>query len=403
MSVDSIADEVLGQIRQDGTYRQMRRFEGAQGPRMCVDGESVLLFAGSNYLDLAHHEEVSEAAARAARDQGCAAGGSRLINGNLAEHEALEDELAAFFGREAALVFNTGYMANVGLIPALVGKGDVILSDALNHASIIDGARLSRAEVQVFPHGDLNVLEDRLRVVSQSRRRVLLALDGIYSMDGDLAPIVSAAKLADRYGAILLLDDAHGTGTLGDTGRGSAEHCGVPDESVPILMGTLGKAIGSFGAFVVGSHALRDLLINTARSFIFSCALPPPQVAASRAALRVLTQEPWRRHRLQANAQLLRDRLHAHGLSSAPSSTHIVPVVLGDNQTTMAVCHALLKRGFYAQGIRHPSVPKGTARLRITPMATHTEEEITAMAENVAKLVAAYPPSTLPASAHEEP
>jgi len=370
---------------------------------MHVDGESVLLFAGSNYLDLAHHEEVTEAAARAARDQGCAAGGSRLINGNLAEHEALEEELAAFFGREAAVVFNTGYMANVGLIPALVGEGDVILSDALNHASIIDGARLSRAEVRVFPHGDLNALEELLCTVGQSKRRVLLALDGIYSMDGDFAPIVSAAELADRYGAILLLDDAHGTGALGHTGRGSAEHCGVPDDNVPILMGTLGKALGSFGAFVVGSHALRDLMINTARSFIFSCALPPPQVAASRAALRILTREPWRRYRLQANAQLLRDRLQAHGLSSAPSSTHIVPVVLGDNQTTMAVCQALLERGFYAQGIRHPSVPKGTARLRITPMATHTEEEITSMAENLAKLVATYPPSTLPAFAREEP
>ena len=401
MSVDAIATEVLGEIREAGTYRRMRRLEGAQGPRMDVNGRSVLLFAGSNYLDLAHHEEVTEAAARAARDQGCASGGSRLINGNLAEHEALEEELAHFFGREAALVFNTGYMANVGLIPALVRQGDLIISDALNHASIIDGARLSKADVKVFPHGDLDALEEQLRSASQSGRRVLLALDGIYSMDGDLAPIVPAAQLAQEYGAMLLLDDAHGTGALGEKGRGSAEHCGVDDEQVPILMGTLGKAIGSFGAFVVGSHALRDLLINTARSFIFSCALPPPQVAAARAALRVLQREPWRRQRLQENASLLRQRLQGHGLSCSPSTTHIVPVVMGENTLTMEICDALLEAGFYAQGIRHPSVPKGTARLRITPMATHTESEITGIAEAIAKLVARYPASSIPASQPE--
>ena len=397
MSVDAIAAEVLGEIRRGGTYRRMRQLDGAQGPRMTVDGQSVLLFAGSNYLDLAHHEEVTEAAARAARDQGCASGGSRLINGNLAEHEALEDELAHFFGREAALAFNTGYMANVGLIPALVGPEDLIVSDALNHASIIDGARLSRAKVKVFPHGDLDALEQTLREARKPGRRVLLALDGIYSMDGDVAPIAAAAELAQQYEAILLLDDAHGTGTLGHTGRGSAEHCGVDDEAVPILMGTLGKAIGSFGAFVVGSHALRDLLINTARSFIFSCALPPPQVAASRAALRVLQQEPWRRQALQENARLLRERLRAQGLSSAPSTTHIVPVILGDNAITMAICDALLEAGFYAQGIRHPSVPRGRARLRITPMATHTEAEINAVAEAIGKWVAAYPATDIPA------
>lgn len=397
MSVDAIATEVLNEIREGGTYRRMRRLDGAQAPRMKVDGRPVLLFAGSNYLDLAHHEEVTEAAARAARDQGCASGGSRLINGNLAEHESLEEELAEFFGREAALVFNTGYMANVGLIPALVGPGDLIISDALNHASIIDGARLSKAEVSVFPHGDLNALEEQLRAASRSGRRMLLALDGIYSMDGDLAPIVPAARLAEEYGAVLLLDDAHGTGALGERGRGSAEHCGVEDGQIPILMGTLGKAIGSFGAFVVGSHALRDLLINTARSFIFSCALPPPQVAAARAALKVLQREPWRRQRLQENANLLRERLKGHGLSSHPSTTHIVPVVIGENAITMEICEALLEAGFYAQGIRHPSVPKGTARLRITPMATHTESEITAVAEAIAKLVARYPAAALPA------
>ena len=395
MGIDTIADEVLGRIRQEGTYRTLRTLEGPQGSRMKVDGQEVLLFAGSNYLDLAHHEEVTEAAARAARDQGCASGGSRLINGNLAEHEALESELAAFFDQEAALLFNTGYMANLGLIPALVGSGDIIVSDALNHASIIDGAKLSKAETQIFPHGDLEALEDRLAKAARQKRKVLLVLDGIYSMDGDLSPIAAAARLAEEYDAILLLDDAHGTGTLGTHGRGSAEHAGLNKEQVHILMGTLGKALGSFGAFAVGSAKLRDLLINTARSFIFSCALSPPQVAAARASLSLLTREPWRRYQLQTNARWLRERLESHGLSCAPSATQIVPVILGKNDTTMKVCQALLERGFYAQGIRHPSVPSGQARLRITPMATHTQGEIFAVADSIAELVHKYAPSRL--------
>jgi 8-amino-7-oxononanoate synthase len=360
----------------------MRVLEGAQGPRMAVDGREVLLFAGSNYLDLAHHPAVVDASARAARDYGCAAGGSRLINGNLSIHEALEAELAAFYGREAALAFNTGYMANVGVIPALVGPQDVLISDELNHASIIDGARLARADVRVFPHGDVDALEQILETCARTHRRMLLVVDGVYSMDGDLAPLVPMLKSARRHGAITMLDDAHGTGTLGASGRGTGEHFGVLDQ-IDIVMGTLGKSIGSFGAFVAGSAAMRDLMINTARSFIFSCALAPPQVEASRAALRLIDAEPWRRFALQQRSAQLRARLEHAGLSTAPSCSHIVPVVLGDNATTMASCEALLDAGFYAQGIRHPSVPVGTARLRITPMATHSEAEIDALADAV--------------------
>jgi 8-amino-7-oxononanoate synthase len=382
--LDRVADEVLGEIRERGTYRRMRVLGGAQGPRMRVDGRDVLLFAGSNYLDLAHHPKVVEASARAARDLGCAAGGSRLINGNLDDHEDFEARLADFFGREAALAFNTGYMANVGLIPALIGPGDLLISDALNHASIIDGAKLSRAAVKVFAHGDLDGLEVLLRGARDTHRRVLVAVDGVYSMDGDLAPIAPIVTLCREHGAILLLDDAHGTGTLGAGGRGSAEHAGVLAD-VDIVMGTLGKSLGSFGAFVVGSHKLRDLMINTARSFIFSCALAPPQIAAARAALEVVVEEPWRRYALQCNAGRLRARLAEHGIATEPSVTQIVPVVIGDNATTMSVCEALLERGFYAQGIRHPSVPEGTARLRVTAMATHSGEEIDSLAEAISE------------------
>jgi 8-amino-7-oxononanoate synthase len=345
----------------------------------------VLLFAGSNYLDLACHPEVVEASARAARDHGCAAGGSRLISGNLSLHGELEEALAKHLGSESALAFATGYMANLGVIPALVGAGDTVVSDALSHASIIDGCRLSRAEVRVFPHGDLDALDAALARAAAAGGRTLLAIDGVYSMDGDVAPLPEMVALAKRHGAMLLLDDAHGTGTLGAGGRGSAEHCGVAAGAIDVQVGTLGKALGSFGAFVAGSRALRELLVNTARSFIFSCALAPPQVAAAGAALGLIEREPWRRVRLQANAARLRERLAARGIATAPSTTHIVPVRIGDNAATMAVCERLLERGFYAQGIRHPSVPEGTARLRITPMATHAETEIDALADAVAE------------------
>jgi 8-amino-7-oxononanoate synthase len=384
----ALAAERLGAIRARGTYRRMRVLSGAQGPRMQVDGREVLLFAGSNYLDLAHHPEVTEAAARAARDAGCAAAGSRLINGNTDLHERLESELADFLGVPAALVFATGYMANLGVIPALVGRADAVVSDALSHASIVDGCRLSGAAVRVVPHGDVPAFEAELARSAREFRRVLVALDGVYSMDGDLAPLPELLTAARRHGALVLLDDAHGTGALGAHGRGTAERLGVEGEA-DVLVGTLGKALGSFGAFAAGSAALRELLVNTARSFIFSCALAPPQVEAARAALEVLRREPWRRERLAANAARLRARLAGHGISTAPSTTHIVPVVIGENARTMAACEALLARGFFAQGIRHPSVPEGTARLRLTPMATHRPEEVDALADAVAGVLAA--------------
>jgi len=382
--VERVAREALDAIRARGTHRRMRVLDGVQAPRMVVDGREVLLFAGSNCLDLAGHPAVVEAAARAARAYGCAAGGSRLIAGNLAIHEALEAELAGFLGCEAALAFNTGYMANVGVIPVLAGEGDLVVSDALSHASIIDGCRLARADVRVFPHSEPGGLEALLAREAPRHRRTLLVLDGVYSMDGDVAPLPALLESARRHAAMVLLDDAHATGALGKAGRGTAELLGVADQ-IDVFVGTLGKSLGSFGAFVAGSHALRELLVNAARSFIFSCALAPPQVAASRAALACAEAEPWRRERLQANAARLRERLAGHGIPTHPSTTHIVPVRIGANARTMAVCERLLERGFYAQGIRHPSVPEGTARLRITPMATHEPAEVDALADAVAE------------------
>jgi len=353
---------------------------------MCVDGREVRIFAGSNYLDLAHHPEVVEASAEAAREWGCAAGGSRLINGNLEIHEALEEELAAFCGTDAALAFGSGYMANVGVIPALASSGDIVISDSLSHASIIDGCRLARADVRVFPHGDLDGLEAVLREVASTHRHVLVVVDGVYSMDGDIAPLSELVPLAKRFGATVLVDDAHGIGTLGEAGRGALEACCVEGE-VDIVLGTLGKSLGSFGAFVAGNALLRELLVNTARSFIFSCALAPPQVAAARKAIELVSREPWRRRDLAHNAKRLRDGLRQHGISTEPSTTHIVPVIIGSNERTMAVCERLLECGFYAQGIRHPSVPDGQARLRLTLMATHQPDEIDELVLVIAKLL----------------
>jgi 8-amino-7-oxononanoate synthase len=383
MSVARVAEEAVAAIRARGTYRTMRTLAGPQGPRMRVDGREAWLFAGSNYLDLAHHPEVVEAAVQAARDFGCAAAGSRLINGNLALHETLEAELADFVGTESALVFSTGYMANVGVVPALVGPGDAIVSDALNHASIVDACRLAKAELEIVPHADLDALESALRRCASRARRTLLVADGVYSMDGDTAPLREMTALARRHGAFVVLDDAHGFGTLGPGGRGTAALHGVADE-VDLFVGTLGKALGSFGAFVACSAAVRDLLVNVSRSFIFTCALAPPQVAAARAALALVRREPWRRERLQANAARLRARLAAHHISTIPSTTQIVPVVVGPNAATMSLCERLLARGFYAQGIRHPSVPDGSARLRITPMATHDACVIDELADAIA-------------------
>jgi 8-amino-7-oxononanoate synthase len=386
--VDAIADEALAAFQAHGTYRRMRLLTSAHGRHVRVDGRPVVHFASSNYLDLANDPGVVEAASTAARSHGCAAAGSRLICGNSDLHEDLESALATFLGVEAALVFSTGYMANVGVLSTLVRPGDIVLSDALNHASIVDGCRLARADVRVFPHGNVEALADLLRIAgdaaARDKHRVLLALDGVYSMDGDLAPLPAMTRLARRYGAIVLLDDAHGCGTLGVCGRGAAELLGAED-GVDVYVGTLGKALGSFGAFVAGSARLRDLLVNAARTFLFTCALSPPQVAAARAALHIVEAEPRRRERLQANATRLRARLASHGIVTAPSTTQIVPVIVGDNEATMQLTERLLERGYFAQGIRHPSVPHGTARLRITLMATHESSEIDDLANAVAE------------------
>jgi len=374
--------ERLEELRDSGLHRRLRLISGPQGPRVTLDGRPVLLLCSNNYLGLADHPRVRSAAAEAAMRWGAGAGASRLISGNMQLHRHLEERLAEFKGYEAALLFGSGYLANTGTIAALAGRGETIFSDELNHASIIDGCRLSRAETFVYRHGDVEHLAWGLG--EAEGRGSLIVTDGVFSMDGDVAPLEDLARLARRHKCRLMVDEAHATGALGPGGRGSVAAAGLRDE-VDVVMGTLGKALGSYGAYVCASRELTEYLVNTARPFVFSTAPPPTVVAASLAALELLESHPHRVEHLGANAATLRAALAAEGLSVGGSETQIVPVAVGDAGATMELCERVLERGIFAQGIRPPTVPEGSSRLRFTVMATHRAGEL----ERAAKLVGA--------------
>jgi 8-amino-7-oxononanoate synthase len=363
----------LAALDAAGLRRRLRPLESAAEAEVLLAGRSVLLFSSNNYLGLAMHPAVRAAAARAIERYGCSAGASRLIAGHFDLHAAVETKLARFKGTEAALLFPSGYQANVGTISALVGQGDHVFSDALNHASIVDGCRLSRASVHVYPHRDVRALEAELAAAPPGRRR-LIVTDSVFSMDGDRAPLAALAALAETYHSWLMVDEAHATGVLGARGAGLAEAEGLTDR-VTVHMGTLGKALGGAGAYVAGSQALIDLLVNRARSFVYTTGLAPAAAAAAGAALDVLAAEPERRLALDRNAAHLRQGLRALGLDVG-GDTHIIPVLVGDNHRALALAEALLARGVLVQAIRPPTVPPGTARLRVTPMATHTGAQI---------------------------
>ncbi|MDP2727005.1 MAG: 8-amino-7-oxononanoate synthase, partial [Dehalococcoidia bacterium] len=323
---------------------------------------------------LASHPAVKAAAQEAIGTWGCGSGSARLISGTLGPHQALEDRLARFLGMDAALLFSSGYMANLGAITALVGPGDAIFSDQLNHASIVDGCRLSGARICIYPHGNVDALEELLRGAASFRRRLIIT-EGLFSMEGFLAPLPELVRLAGRYGAILMVDDAHGIGVLGDGGRGILEQLGL-EAGVNVLVGTLGKAMGSGGAFVAGSRELREYLINRARPFIFSTAPAPSLAAAALAALEIVEKEPWRRSDLLASAAYLRDGLSGLGFRVLGAGTAILPILIADAAGTMEMSHRLLEEGVYVQGLRPPTVPPGTCRLRCSVMATHRREDL---------------------------
>ena len=373
--------ERLEELRERGLHRRLRLIEGAQGPTVVLDGRPVLLLCSNNYLGLADRDEVREAAAEAAMRWGAGSGASRLISGNMEPHRELEARLAAFKGCEAALLFGSGYLANTGVIAALAGRGEVVFSDELNHASIIDGCRLSRAETVVYRHGDVEHLGWCLR--EAGRRASLIVTDGVFSMDGDVAPLPELLELARRHGARLMVDEAHATGALGRGGRGSVAAVGLSGE-VDVVVGTLGKALGSYGAYACAGAETIEFLVNSARPFIFSTAPPPSAAGAALAALAILEAEPELVERLRANAETLRGALGAHGLEVGDSTTQVVPLHVGGAEATMALCERALERGVFVQGIRPPTVPEGSSRLRFTVMATHRRDELVQAAAEVA-------------------
>jgi 8-amino-7-oxononanoate synthase len=365
----------LIQLKESGLYRELKNILSPAGTRVIVDGKELLMLASNDYLGYCSHPGIKQAAQKALHTWGAGSGAARLISGNAAICRDLEKKIARLKGTEDALVFSTGYMANIGLLSAVAEKNDVIFSDALNHASIIDGCRLSRAQVEIFPHRDTDALEALLKKSRQFRRRFIVT-DGVFSMDGDLAPLPRLAELARAYSAQLIVDDAHGTGVLGSRGGGIAEHFGLEGQ-VDIIMGTMGKALGCFGAFVAGSGELRDYLINRARTFIYTTALPPAVIAGAIEALELLEKEPQTRQALQDNAAFFRKGLQERGFNISASTTQIIPVLVGDAQTAMRLASDLMEEGLFIQAIRPPTVPEGSARLRITLMATHTKKDLT--------------------------
>ncbi len=365
--------ERLDAIREDGLFRRMRTVSSAQGPRVELDGKDALLLCSNDYLNLASHPDVKAAAIDATERWGTGTGASRLVSGNMTPHDQLERHLAAFHGTETALLFGSGYLANTGVVAAIARRGDVVFSDELNHASIIDGCRLAGAETFVYRHRDLEHLAWGLgRLPGHCG---LIVTDGLFSMDGDVAQLGWLRELASRHGAMLMVDDAHAVGALGPGGRGSVAEAGLAGE-VDVVVGTLGKSLGSYGAYACVSRELRDLLVNTARPMIFSTGLPPASAAAADAALGIVESDPARIARLRKNAATLRAALAANGLEPGGAGAQIMPITVGDPDKAVAICRRALDAGVYAQAIRPPTVPEGTSRLRLTVLADHDPEQL---------------------------
>jgi 8-amino-7-oxononanoate synthase len=382
-------EEHLAELEQLDLSRRLRLVSGPQGPTVLLDGKPVLLLCSNNYLGLADHPRVREAAAEAAMRWGVGAGASRLVSGTMTVHRRLEERLAAFEGSEACLLFGSGYLANIGVIGALAGRGDTIFSDELNHASIVDGCRLSRAQVVVYRHLDVEHLDWSLhrhgggssRGIGSSRGgqdevgRRLIVTDSVFSMDGDVAPLEEIVELANAHEARVVVDEAHATGILGPGGRGAVADAGLERE-VDVIVGTLGKALGSYGAYVCASAEMVRYLINTARSLIFSTAPGPPAIAGALAALELLRERPHRVQRLRSNARVLRRALAVEGFPVADEEMPIVPLIVGDERAAMGLCEEAIERGVFAQAIRPPTVPAGTSRLRLAAMASHTTSDL---------------------------
>lgn len=363
----------LDQRRREGLYRQRRVTDGAQGPELVVDGRRMLSFCSNDYLGLAADPRLGEAVNRGVARYGVGSGAAHLISGHSAAHHALEEELAEFTGRERALLFSTGYMANLGVLSALLGRSDTVLEDRLNHASLIDGGILSRARFKRYAHADIDALAGLLR---EGEARCLVATDGVFSMDGDIAPLAGLAEQCSAHNAWLMVDDAHGIGVVGPQGRGSIAAAELGESDVPILMGTLGKALGTAGAFVAGPAVLIETLIQQARPYIYTTAMPAAIAEATRASLRIVLDEEWRRERLQGLIVRFRRGAARIGLELMDSETPIQPILLGSAQRALQWSDRLYREGILVTAIRPPTVPDGAARLRVTLSASHTVSQV---------------------------
>lgn len=377
-------DDELSTLESLGLRRRLVERTSPQGAQIVVDGRTLLNFGSNDYLGLAASHELRDAARESLVEGGWGSGASPLVTGRGSSHARLERELARFEETEAALLFPSGFAANVGAVAALVGKGDLVLSDSKNHASLIDGCRLSGARVQIYPHGHWPTVEKYLEQSGGFRRR-LIVTDSLFSMDGDVAPLVELCELAERFNAMTLVDEAHATGVFGARGRGLCEQMGV-EERVSVRVGTLSKALGASGGFVVGDSSLIEWLANRARPYVFSTAPPEPFCAAALAALAVVRDEPWRRERLLERSRWLRDQLAALGWQTAEGKSQIIPLVIGSPDRTMASAARLREAGFWVPGIRPPTVPDGESLLRISLTVDHTDEMLAGLLEAVRRL-----------------
>lgn len=382
MNLDLVLQEALARRRREGLYRERSIISSPQQPSLLRNGQRCISFCSNDYLGLANHPEVHARMQDAVGNFGVGSGASHLVSGHFSEHHALEEELAAFVQRPRAVLFSTGYMANVGVINALVSRADEVFEDRLNHASLIDGAKLSAAKFSRFHHNDVAHLGQRLHQSSATRK--LIAVDGVFSMDGDYADLPALAACAKAHQGWLMVDDAHGLGCIGEHGRGSLEHFRLGIDEVPVLVGTLGKAFGTFGAFVAGSEVLIESVIQFARTYIYTTALPPAIAAATRASLRIIQHEPERRQRLWQNIAFFKAACGALSIPLMPSDTAIQPIVVGASDKAMALSQQLAEKGFWVSAIRPPTVPQGTARLRVTLCSEHTPAEIEQLVEAIA-------------------
>jgi len=374
VSLEKFLQARLIQRQQDHLYRHRKILDSAQGVQVIVNGKRGISFCSNDYLGLANHPKVIEAFKHGADHYGVGSGASHLVSGHSRSHHQLEEELAAYTGRDKALLFSSGYMANLGVVSALVSKGDYVFEDKLNHASLIDAGLLSGARFQRYLHNNRDSLENFLEKSGDGNK--LIVTDSVFSMDGDLAPLPELESIAKKHDAWLMVDDAHGFGVLGKTGAGGAEHFGLSQQQLPVLMGTLGKALGTYGAFVAGSDALIENLIQFSRTYIYTTAIPPAIAEATRMSLRLLQEENWRREQLHKNIQYFRAGAQSLELPLMNSQTPIQPMLVGDNDRVIRISNLLEEKGFLVGAIRPPTVPEGTARLRITLCAEHTANTI---------------------------